>query len=246
MSNDICLQCRQRPKKPDHTFCSTACNTAAANNSPGLIEIPKDHVMYLNAAHAFHDGIQGNSPPIKTIYLVTWTKQSRDEFEAYRNKVEQRGNFVAVGKYPGNERKRLRGAERACTIGENGNTTMCYSTNCKLCETLRCGFRPYLDLKRTTGYHGTRLGTGLYSTQDTSKAAKYAVNKVWSNVHALMLCRVVLGNSFVTQTEIPYLQQPPDGYDSVYAQPGPSSHFTSDETVVYTSRAMRPAYLIIY
>ncbi|KAK7426099.1 hypothetical protein QQZ08_007409 [Neonectria magnoliae] len=151
MSNDICLQCHQRPKKPDHTFCSTACNTAAANKSPGLIEIPKDHVMYLNAARAFHNGIQGNSPPIKKIYLVTWTKQSRDEFEAYRNKVEKRGNFVAAGKYPGNEQKRLRGAERACTIGENGNTTMCYSTSCKLCETLRCGFRPYLDLKRTTG-----------------------------------------------------------------------------------------------
>jgi hypothetical protein len=36
-----------------------------------------------------------------------------------------------MGKYAGNERKRFRGAERACTIGENGNVTMCYNGDCK-------------------------------------------------------------------------------------------------------------------
>ncbi|KAM0418653.1 hypothetical protein ACHAPT_012456 [Fusarium lateritium] len=142
-----------------------------------------------------------------------------------------------MGKYAGNERKRFRGAERACNIGEDGNVTMCYSSECKLCETLREGFRPYLDLKRRPG---------LYSTHDTSKAAKYAINKVPSNVNALMLCRVVLGDAYVTEEEMPYLQKPPHGYDSVYAKPGPYSRFNTDERVVYTSRAMRPAYLIIY
>ncbi|RMJ09583.1 hypothetical protein BHE90_005952 [Fusarium euwallaceae] len=245
MSN-VCLQCRTYPKSPTHTFCCKECARNAANNAPSLIKIPSDHIMYLNAASAFYEGWKRTPPPIRTIYLVTWTKESRDEFEAYRDQIENHGNFIAMGKYAGNERKRFRGAERACTIGENGNVTMCYNGDCKLCEALREGFRPYLDLKRRTGYHGTRLGPGLYSTYDTSKAAKYAINKVPSNVNALMLCRVVLGNSYVTENEMPYLQQPPPGFDSVYARPGPRSQFNTDERVVYTSRAMRPAYLIIY
>ncbi|KAL6362441.1 hypothetical protein LRP88_03723 [Fusarium phalaenopsidis] len=119
--------------------------------------------MYLNAASAFYEGWNGTPPPIRTIYLVTWTRESRNEFEAYRDQVESRGNFIAMGKYAGNERKRFRGAERACTIGEDGNVTMCYNGDCK-----------------------------------------------------------------------------------VYARPGPYSQFNTDERVVYTSRAMRPAYLIIY
>ncbi|EEU41367.1 uncharacterized protein NECHADRAFT_83366 [Fusarium vanettenii 77-13-4] len=244
--SDVCLQCGYYAKDPAHTFCDKHCARDAANNAPSLIKIPRDHVMYNNAASAFYGGWNGTPPPIRTIYLVTWTQESRNEFEAYRDKIESDEDFIAMGKYAGNERKRFRGAERACTIGENGNVTMCYNGDCKLCETLREGFRSYLDLKRSTGYHGTRLGPGLYSTCDTSKAAKYAINKVPSNVHALMLCRVVIGHPYVTEREMPHLQQPPPGFNSVYARPGPSSHFNTDETVVYTSRAMRPAYLIIY
>ncbi|KAJ3461262.1 hypothetical protein MRS44_009815 [Fusarium solani] len=159
--SDVCLQCRYYAQDPAHTFCDKHCARNAANNAPSLIEIPSDHVMYLNAASAFHEGWNGTPPPIRTIDLVTWTQQSRNEFEAYRDQIESRGNFIAMGKYAGNERKRFRGAERACTIGENGNVTMCYNGDLSDVDIIPS----VTDLDS----HGTKLGPSLYSTYDTSK-----------------------------------------------------------------------------
>lgn len=50
MPNDICLQCKQKPKRQDYTFCSPQCSKKAADNAPNLLNIPHDHVM-------FHDGL---------------------------------------------------------------------------------------------------------------------------------------------------------------------------------------------
>lgn len=46
--SDVCLQCRYYAQDPAHTFCDKHCARNAANNAPSLIEIPSDHVMYLN------------------------------------------------------------------------------------------------------------------------------------------------------------------------------------------------------
>lgn len=46
MANMICLQCKQRDKRKDYQFCSKRCTEIAASKAPGLLRVPKNHVMY--------------------------------------------------------------------------------------------------------------------------------------------------------------------------------------------------------
>jgi hypothetical protein len=63
------------------------------------------------------------------------------------------------------------------------------------------------------------LGSFCYLLADllVPRASKYAINTRYSNVRVMMLCRVVLGESFVTYKERPTFMAPPAGYDSVSA-----------------------------
>ncbi|TWU74200.1 hypothetical protein ED733_002423 [Metarhizium rileyi] len=250
MSKYLCLQCRQRPKSSDHTFCSPECGRAAANYAPNLLWIPPGHVQFENVAQHWNNGWKKRpAPAIRAMYLVTWDKKTRDDLEKYRREVETQTNYREKGRFEGNEQKRFWGVDRACGIGENGVTAMCFKAQCWLCPALRNGFREYLTEKRNTGLHGTRLGYGIYTTRTSSKAARHAVNvgsASNSNVHAMVMCRVVIGNSYSTKTEQPFWHSPPAGYHSVLGEPGPDSSFRDDELVVYTERAIRPAYLILY
>ncbi|KAK2767527.1 hypothetical protein FQN54_003684 [Arachnomyces sp. PD_36] len=152
MPNDICLQCLQNPKGKNHTFCSGQCSSLASAEAPNLIKIPTDHVMFENVVSRFKSGWKGQPlPSISGIYLITWERLARLRFEDYRSEVEMRGKFKLKGLSPGDEKKRFRGVARYCTLGEAGNTTLCYHPDCKLCESIRDGFGPYLDLKRATG-----------------------------------------------------------------------------------------------
>ncbi|KAH6669028.1 hypothetical protein B0J14DRAFT_658040 [Halenospora varia] len=246
MLSTLCVQCFQAPKDPDHRFCSEWCTLAAANEAPNLLPIPPDNILYHSVETQFRDGwTEGIAPRVKGIYMVTWTQQSQADFYQYRAWVESHGQFKLQGMFAGNERKFFRGTTRACTIGENGNKMMCNIPSCKVCEALRCGFGPYLQLKQATGYNGTRLGAGIYSTPDPSKAIKYADDIFQRSTRVIMLCRVVLGNCYPTKSEKQNFFQPPPGFDSVYGYSGHNSVFKSDERVVYDANAIRPAYLIV-
>ena len=65
-----------------------------------------------------------------------------------RVEVENRGQFIAQGKGPGDEQLQFRGVSRTCTLGENGQTAFCGDGGCKLCESITQGFVPYLLYKR--------------------------------------------------------------------------------------------------
>ncbi|KJZ72236.1 hypothetical protein HIM_08378 [Hirsutella minnesotensis 3608] len=242
-----CLWCMQKPMRDNHTFCSPDCSVAAASAAPGLIKVPEKHKTYRNVSELFFDGwgSKTKSPKIHAIWLVTWPKASREAFDTYRDEVELAQSCKSHGMSAGNERKLFRGMERACKIGEGSIRQPCTTSNCKLCEALRLGFGPYLLLKRTANYHGTRLGPGLYSSFNTVKASKYAINHVSSDVQVLMVCRTILGRQYLTSRE-DYFTAPPPGYDSVSGVTGQGSDFKDEEHVVYSEDAMRPAYLVAY
>ncbi|KAG8215739.1 hypothetical protein J3R82DRAFT_7633 [Butyriboletus roseoflavus] len=67
--------------------------------------------------------------------------------------VEARGHFTRMGLSPGNEQKRFRSTNRACTLGECGNLFPCHNEACWMCETIRCGFEPHLRRKRSIPWH---------------------------------------------------------------------------------------------
>ncbi|KND94957.1 hypothetical protein TOPH_00014 [Tolypocladium ophioglossoides CBS 100239] len=238
MPNDICLWCYTNRKDPNKSFCSDKCTMEAGDEQPQLIPIPKGHVLYEGVKKSRNSGlITPKEYEIRKIYLVTRTNESRAEYEKYRKGLEDKGNFVAKGKAIGNEVKRFRGADRACYLGEENDDEdpqMCIQPECKLCQSLIHGFGPYLHLKRTQGL-----------------ALKYAntTPDIESDIRVLMLCKVALGRAYETWKEHQTWDKPPDGYDSVHAmttpdKAGKKSVFKYDERVVYTEKAMRPAYVV--
>ncbi|KAL7896099.1 hypothetical protein HDV64DRAFT_255349 [Trichoderma sp. TUCIM 5745] len=204
--NDICLQCFARPKRANFTFCSSACTQMAAMTSPALKAIPPNHVLYAGAAQTFFKQWPAGKPPpnILAISLVTWTEQSRDEFDTYRDKVEKKSKCQKKGQSAGNEQKLLRGVTRACSLGEPGYSTRCHNQDCRLCEAVCEGFKPYLDYKiqsaKNPNYKGARLGPGIYMSDSADKAADYAVNLFPTNVKVIMICRAILGNERIAWT----------------------------------------------
>ncbi|WEW61561.1 hypothetical protein PRK78_007052 [Emydomyces testavorans] len=231
MSNDICLYCKQRPKAKYYTFCSTHCSNKVTDEAPHLIRVPPNHVLFKSVLSQFLKGWHhGSHPIIRSITLITWDRRAKKRFDDYRFGIEKRERYVFKGKAPGNEVDRFRGLDRYCTIGEAGNRKLCNHPSCRVCEAISEGFGPHLRSKRKF----------LPADDYAHSHHPHAVYK------AMLLCRTVLGRSFIVSKDMPKLSQPPPGFDSVCAATGPLSSFGSDESVVYDERAILPAYLIVY
>ena len=86
--------------------------------------------------------------------------------------MEARGNFAARGLTAGNQLRRWHGTNRNCNIGDNGRTTICYSSRCSLCCIIKSSF----DLtysKKKTGWG--RFGNGIYTSSTSSKFVGYSL-----------------------------------------------------------------------
>ncbi|KAG6372556.1 hypothetical protein JVT61DRAFT_7666 [Boletus reticuloceps] len=272
MPSNACPQCQRQPKHPDYRFCSVACGQSAARSAPELKYLYPHHELSVTIATQFMRCWSiGPRPTVLAVYTITWTESSQRSFKQYRDAVEFRGQFKRNGFFPGNEQKRFRSTVRACTLGEGANVSPCYNEACWMCETIRCGFEPHLQRKRSVPSYvsvfpvdspkavflmvfasrngpGIRLGAGIYTSHSSSKAAQYAENihDPESRIKAMLVCRVVIGTPFVTCQEDPTIRSPPLGYDCVYGEPGDHSAFREDEYVVYNADAIRAAYLVLY
>ncbi|KAF9240847.1 hypothetical protein BU15DRAFT_73705 [Melanogaster broomeanus] len=249
--NVACPQCQVHPKHPDHRFCSpTRTEITAASGQ--LIPLFRNDETFINIENQFLQHWKAPSRPMLLgILMITWTKKQEKDIRKYKNEVEARGRFQQKGLFAGNEQKQFQCAVRACTLGENKNVSPCTSESCELCETIRCGFQPYLERKRaipSTSPCGIRLGAGIYITFTSSKADEFAVNRhdASSRVKAMFVCCVVVGKPYETKRENTALKSPPAGHDCVVAKPGRWSEFTDDECVVYDADAIRAAYLVVY
>ncbi|CAE6348466.1 unnamed protein product, partial [Rhizoctonia solani] len=179
MTTSECPQCRQSQKRPESTFCSMQCRGRAMNQDPSIIYLPAQHVLYADVADKFMREWKPNKgprPQIRSIYLVTWKKSLCEAFWSYKRGIESQGSFHGrpnkrgIPMSAGNEKKLFCGAQRACRLGEDSNNMRpCTNSMCKLCETLRLGFKPYLDLKRRNHHGGVRLGPAIYSSNTPSK-----------------------------------------------------------------------------
>ncbi|KAH0835576.1 hypothetical protein J3R83DRAFT_9301 [Lanmaoa asiatica] len=252
LASNACPQCWRFPKLPDHRFCSIACGRFAARSAPELKYLPPRHKLSIKIATQFMKCWKSvPRPKVLAVYMVTWTESSQSRFEQYsRDAVEARGQFRRIGLSPGNEQKRFRSTVRACTLGERGNLFPCHNEACWMCETIRCGFEPHLERKRSIPWDGCgiRLGAGIYTSHTSSKADNYAENihDPNSSIKAMLVCRVVVGNPYVMYQEDQTIRSPPPGYDCVFGKPGWESAFAEDEYVVYNADAVRAAYLVLY
>ncbi|EIM80823.1 ADP-ribosylation [Stereum hirsutum FP-91666 SS1] len=244
--NTSCLQCRRRTKQPDSHYCSRTCHNQGESAAPGILEIPGDHITFRSVVDQFMNSWKHATlcPSVKRVYLVVSTKVNLQIYRQYLDEVESRGQFKAKGKTPGNENRRWHGTLRACNLGDDPSyTALCYGANCSVCGIIKSSYDIQAYMKGT-GWG--RFGKGIYTSATSSKSDAYArrAGSTPSPYKAMFLNKVVVGNGYKVKHDMPSFTAPPAGYDSVLAEVGGSLNY--DELVVYTDKAIRPSYLVLY
>lgn len=167
------------------------------------------------------------------------TDHLKKDYEQYRELILQKLKSVKNI----NEVNTYHGTTLSCNLGVKGNTNVCNRHDCNLCNIIKSGFKT--KKAKVNDFMG--FGKGVYSTPISSKAHGYNSGSelgLGKGRRAVLACKVLLGRPFFTETYIPNLGQPPEGFDSVWAKPGKDLKF--EEIVVYNPKAMMLNYIIVY
>jgi len=235
-----CINCRALPYTINYPLCLN-CNAHLADGCPYILPVPQDHTAYLQVHNLFLNSwaTGGKRPEVRMIYRIISAWGFWDNYWAYRDFLEARGMFSAHGLYPGNERLMWHGTARACRLGEQGQTTLCKSSDCKLCSIVRTSF----DVTYAMTDRYRRFGPGIYTSSKSSKANDYCKNGFTSSCKAVLLNSVLAGLAWESVDSVPHLMRPPPGFDSVYGTPDKD---LNDVLVVYTDHAIRPMHIVVY
>jgi len=239
-----CILCRRATKFGESQFCRV-CDMGLACVAPMLVCVPEDNETYKTVADQFEQSWRHPTccPRLRAIYKIVGRQDMSDTYNAYRNAVDFRGRFTSRGLTSGNQLLRWHGTNRRCNVGDNGQTSLCYSSQCPLCSIIYDSFDITCS-KRKTGWG--RFGIGIYTSSTSSKSNDYSSNLVSSPWKALLLASVVAGNAKTFTKDQSALTRPPAGFDSVVGEPSTKGSLNYDELVVYTNDAIRPAYLVMY
>lgn len=222
------------------------CHDDTSGKAPLIIEVPKDHNSYKSVESQFRQAWRHNTtcPEIRAIYKIIIAEESMKQYRQYLHSVEARGNFLAVGMSPGNENRRWHGTGRKCYLGDPGHTTFCAEAGCSLCCVIKSSF-DIKFFKLATGWG--RFGHGIYTSSTSSKSNDYSKNVgIDSELKALLLNKVVVGNGKKLIKTDTSLTAPPAGFDSIIGEAAPGGSLNYDELVVYHNDAVRPSYLVMY
>jgi len=237
-----CLHCNKVAKVADSHFCQP-CQAIIEANAPMIVEVPEEHETFKSVASQFEKSWrhQTSCPTVRAVYKVISTQQNLDKYEAYKDSVEARGQFLNANRTAGNENRRWHGTGRQCDLGDKGCTLLCSSQSCSLCCIVRTSYDLNLFGKKT-GWG--RFGSGIYTSSTSSKSNDYSKNTSSSKWKAVLLNKVVVGKGYKMLRDSPLMTAPPAGYDSVLAEVGGTLKY--DELVVYNDDAVRPSYLVMY
>lgn len=245
LGENVCLMCRNAQKMANSPFCSQTCVDDAEAQGSMILDVPQGHSTFKSVADQFKSSWRHATPcpPVKHVYKIMGAKASIAAYNAYRDAVEARGQFVAAGRSPGNENRRWHGTTRECTLGDKGRTQFCSSSTCSLCCIVRSSYDLSLFGKKT-GWG--RFGKGIYTSSTSSKSNDYSRNasSCNSSLKAILLNKVAVGRGCKMLHDSTSMTAPPSGYDSVLAEKGGSLNY--DELVVYTNDAIRPSFLVMY
>jgi len=235
-----CLECGWAARRSYEDFCGDKCRNVAHSRSPALIHIPKSDKLFRNIADQFQNTWThpGTVPEVYRVYRII-CGASEPAYLLYRAKVEQKGNFVNQGMFPGNERRRWHGTVRKCTLGDDGTGSLCYDSECHMCIIIRNSF----DKDKSKD---GMFGQGIYSSATSSKSGTtYTKQGSPSPYNAILFNSVVLGAPYFGKRPRQGISSPPLGKcDSIVANP--SDVLGYDEAVVYDNNAIRPRYLVLY
>ncbi|KAG6541983.1 hypothetical protein Mapa_016620 [Marchantia paleacea] len=168
------------------------------------------------------------------IYNSAWRAA---RYAKYRSEIE--ANSRGQGDILGNEHQLFHGTSLACELGSpSQGAKLCNLNNCNMCSILRRGFK----LAKAATNKWQRYGRGIYTTPTSGKSDDYI--PATSERRAVFVCKVLTGKQYRTKTNYLGLTSPPQGFDSVWGEPGVNLNY--DEVVVYNSRAILPSYIIVY
>ncbi|KAF9790512.1 hypothetical protein BJ322DRAFT_395524 [Thelephora terrestris] len=236
-----CISCRAAPGSGASILCQS-CYDNELRRAPAIVQVPVDHNRYKSVESQFKKSWRQGTPcpEVQAVYKVVVTEESQKRYKLYLDGVEARRNFAAKSKSRGNENRRWHGTVRKCKLGDPGNTTFCADAGCFLCSILKTSFNMAVS---TQGW----FGRGIYTSSTSSNSNGYSRNQgVSSDLKALLLNKVVVGNGKkLTQIDTTIVG-PPAGYDSVLAEAAPGGSLIHDELIVYSNDAARPSYLVMY
>ncbi|KAG8904848.1 hypothetical protein FRB99_001054, partial [Tulasnella sp. 403] len=223
-----CIFCRVYPKSVLY-YCGQQCETEVSALAPMILPLALNDPKFDEIAHQFQVKwlhTQKPVPKIRYIYKIVMRKDLQERYYAYRQAVENRGNFQASNLAPGNECRRWHGTRRECTIGDDPNyLALCSSRSCALCMIMRESFKKELTGTVRRKIRIDRFGVGIYASATSSKADDYSSNLNTSQYKAVFLTTVVVGKGKKHVTdEQSYLEAPP-GYDSVLGETGNTLNF---------------------
>ncbi|KAG8990897.1 hypothetical protein FRB94_004829 [Tulasnella sp. JGI-2019a] len=250
---DECILCHNNPKAEGMHFCGRTCDQRATRQAPLILRISENDRKFGDIADQFykswrHRGDKYPRPDIHQIYKIIQSKELMDDYYAYRDFVEDEGDFTQRGLAPGNERRRWHGTRRACNIGDDPRRTrLCDSDRCGVCGIIRTSFS--LSRVGTTDRKNNsfeRFGKGIYASSTSSKAHDYSkkTQVVPSQYLSMLLTTVVAGEGFKLMEDDQTLDGPPEGFHCVLGEVGDRLNY--DEIIVYEEAAIRPAWLVIY
>ncbi|OSX64627.1 hypothetical protein POSPLADRAFT_1031690 [Postia placenta MAD-698-R-SB12] len=151
-SRVACLMCRSRPKLGKYHFCGRTCKTLALKTTPRIMEIPQDHVTWKMVETKFNNAWKPPSnvtkPQIKHVYKIVESVTFTKPYDAYRKRV-------------GNECFRYHGTTRLCQLGNAGQTTLCNSPTCAICNILKTSFNVALANPSGAAFSYSSNGTGV-------------------------------------------------------------------------------------
>ncbi|KAL8195535.1 hypothetical protein R6Q57_025938 [Mikania cordata] len=182
---------------------------------------------------------ENNLGRIEKVLKVHNMQKTLARFEEYRDLVKTKASKLAK-KHPrcladGNELLRFYGTTIACSLGINGESSLCISDKCCVCRIIRHGFSTNRDLKD---------GVGVFTTSTSARA--FESIEVYDDGpdtrKALMVCRVIAGRVHRPLENIQEITGQ-TGFDSLAGKVG--LHSNIEDLYLLSPKALLPCFVVI-
>ncbi|XP_020223808.1 uncharacterized protein LOC109805926 [Cajanus cajan] len=167
------------------------------------------------------------------------------KFEEYREAVKAKAaRHGALTRRPderciadGNELMRFHCSTFLCSLGHNGDSSICSQQFCNVCGIIKSGFSSKLDGIATLS---TSWRAHVAIPEDLEREFRFMNVK-----RAMLVCRVIAGR---VGSDLDEAEKEDGGFDSVMAR-GESGVYTrldEEELLVFNPRALLPCFVIVY
>ncbi|KAK9074201.1 hypothetical protein SSX86_006798 [Deinandra increscens subsp. villosa] len=175
---------------------------------------------------------------IEKVLKVHNMQKTLARFEEYRESVKTKASKLPK-KHPrcladGNELLRFYGTTIACSLGINGESSLCVSDKCCVCRIIRHGFTTNRDLKG---------GIGVFTTSTSARAFESieVCDEGLGTRKALMVCRVIAGRVHRPLESIQEITGQ-TGFDSLAGKIG--LHSNIEDLYLLSPKALLPCFVV--